>query len=68
MTSKRLISSDILAETINGFNELTIQSTINDSAYDDSGEDDAESNSNSDPKVATYTTHGNSSHKLLTNR
>ena len=35
VTSERRISSDMLAETINGFNELTIQSTINDSEEDD---------------------------------
>ena len=35
VTSERRISSEILAETINGFNELTIQSTINDSEKDD---------------------------------
>ena len=55
--------SDILAETINGFNELTIQSTINDSE-----EDDAESDQNRNSKVDTYTTNGNSPHTLLTNR
>ena len=31
--NERQISSDILAETIKGFNELTLQSTINDSEY-----------------------------------
>ena len=35
MKSERQISLDILAETIKIFNELTIQSTINDSTYDD---------------------------------
>ena len=59
---------EILAETIKGFNGLMITSTINDSAYYDSEEDDSESDPNRDPKVATYTTNGNSSHKLLTNR
>ena len=54
-TSERRISSDNLAETINGFNEFTTQSTINDSE-----EDDAERYPNSNPKVATYTTKGNS--------
>ena len=66
--SERRISLDILAETMNGFNELKIQSTINDSAYYDQEENDAESDPNSNPKVATYTTNENSSHKLLTNR
>ena len=45
----------MLAETINGFNLLMIQSTIKDSE-----KDDAESDPNSDPNVATYTTNGNS--------
>ena len=57
VTSERRISP------INGFNELTIQSTINNSE-----EDDAESNPNSDPKVATYTTNGNYLLKLFINR
>ena len=47
---------------------MTIQSTINDSAYYDSEEDDAESNPNSDPKVDTHTSDGYSPHKLLINR
>ena len=47
-TRARRISS------INGFNELTIKSTINDSE-----EDDKESDPNSDPKVANYTTNWN---------
>ena len=68
MTSERQISSDIMAKTMNGFNELTIQSTINDSAYYDSEEYDAESDPNSDPKVSTYTNKRNYPHKLLTNR
>ena len=38
--NERRISSDILAETIKVFNGLTIQSTINDSEYYDSEEDD----------------------------
>ena len=59
---------DILAETIKGFNGFTAQSTINNSAYYNSEEDDTESNPNSDPKVATYTTNGNSPHTLFINR
>ena len=79
--NKRRISSEILAETIKGFNGLTIQSTINDSAYYDSEEDGAESDPNSDPNVATHTSdgtkrkvtdtdtiNGNSPSKLLINR
>ena len=53
----------MLGKTINGFNELTIQSTINKSE-----EDDAERNPNSNAKVATYTTNGNFPHKLFLNR
>ena len=65
MTNERRISSDILAKTINAFNLLKIKSTTNDSAYCESEEDDAEKYTNSDPKVATHTINGNSSHKLL---
>ena len=81
MTSERRISLDVLAETINGFNELTIQSTINDSAYYDSEEDDAKRDPNRYPKVDTHTSdgkkrkvtdtdtnNGNSPRKLLINR
>ena len=39
ITNERRISSNILVEKIKGFNELTIQSTIKDSAYYDSEED-----------------------------
>ena len=42
---------------------MTIQSTIN-----NSGEDDTESDPNINPKVATYTTNGDSPHKLILNR
>ena len=72
---------DILAETIKGFNGFTAQSTINNSAYYNSEEDDTESNPNIDPKLATYTsdvkkrkatnndtTNRNSPRKLLINR
>ena len=54
---------DVLEKTINGFNELTIQSTINKSE-----EDDAERNPNSNAKIATYTTNRNSPHKSILNR
>ena len=60
---------------------MTIQSTINDSSYYNSEEDDSESDTNSDSKVATQTSDGgeikvtdtdtnnrNSSRKLLINR
>ena len=55
VTSEKRIYSDILAETINGFIELKIKSTINDSEYYNSWVDDAESDPKSDPKVDTYT-------------
>ena len=81
VTNARSISSDILAETIKGFNGLMIQSTINYYVYYNSEEDDAEINPNSDLKVDTQTsdekkrkvtdtetTNGNSPCKLLINR
>ena len=81
VTDERQITSDILVETIEIFNVLTIQLTINDSTYYNLEEDDAESDPNSDAKVATHTsdgkkikvtdtetTNGNSPHKLLINR
>ena len=67
VTSEGRISPDILEETINGFNKLLIQSTIIYFLYDNSEKDDAESDPNSVPKVATYTTNRNYPHKILTN-
>ena len=58
MTHDRQISSGILEETIKGFNGLTIQSTINNSTYYNSEEDETESDPNSDPRVATHTSDG----------
>ena len=55
VTNERRISWDILEETIKVFNGLTLLSTINYSEYYNSEEYEAESNTNSDPKVATYT-------------
>ena len=55
VTNERQISSDILEETIKGFKGLTLQSTINDSAYYNSDEDDAESDLKSDQLVSTHT-------------
>ena len=55
VTNERRISSEILEETIKGFNGLTIQSTINNSGYYNSEEDYAESDPNSDPKLDTPT-------------
>ena len=56
--NERQISSDILAETIKGFNGFTLQSTINDSAYYYSEENDAEIDPKSDQLVATHTSDG----------
>ena len=77
----RRISSNILAEMIKVFKGLTLYSTINNSAYYHPEEDDAESDPNSDPDVATHTIDGKkgksiatdttnrkSPHKLLINR
>ena len=71
-------TSDMLAETPK---VLTIDSTINNSAYYNSDEDDAEGDPKIDPKVATHTsdgkkikvadtetTNGNSPQKILINR
>ena len=49
---------EILAETIKGFNGLTIKSTIKNYEYYNSEEDDAESDPNSDPKEDTHTSGG----------
>ena len=51
-TSKRRNTSDILAETLKG---LTLDSTINDSAYYNSDEYHAEGNPKSNPLAATRT-------------
>ena len=56
--NERQIYSDSLAETINGFKRLTLQSTINDSADYHSDENDAESDLNSDQLVDTHTSDG----------
>ena len=79
--NERQISSNIMEETIKGFKVLTLDSTINDSAYYHLEEDDAENDPNSDPKVATHTndrkkrkvtdtdtTNRNYPHKLLINQ
>ena len=57
--NERRISSEILAETIKGFNRLTLHSTINNYAYYNSDEDDAESEPKSDQLVANHTSDGN---------
>ena len=79
--NERRISSNILAEMIKGFKGLTLQSTINDSVYYHSEEDDPESDPNKNPKVdnhtsdvkkrqitVTDTTNGNDPHKSLINQ
>ena len=53
--TERQISLNILAETIKVFKVLTLDSTINVSAYYHSEEYDASIDPNSDPKVATHT-------------
>ena len=58
MTNEMQIYLDILAETIIGFNGLTLQSKINNSAYCDSEEDDSESDTKSDQLVDTHTIDG----------
>ena len=55
-TSERIITSDILSETLKG---LTLYSTINESSYYNSDKDDAERYTKSDPLVDTHTGDGN---------
>ena len=62
VTSERQNALDILTETINGFNELTILSTINNSE-----EDNTEIDPNRDPKVASYNKNEYSPHKSILN-
>ena len=59
MTNEKQMSSVILAETIEGFNGLTIQSKINDSSYYNSEEYGVESDPKSDQLVATHIRNGN---------
>ena len=81
VANERRISSESLTEMLEGFNRLTLQSTINNSADDHSNKNVAKSDQKSDPlvnnhtsdgkkeKIAdTDTTKGNSARKLLTNR
>ena len=81
VTNERQISSNILAETIKVFKRLTLQSTINDSAYYNSEEDVDERYPKIDPLIDTQTsdknerkitdtdtTKGIDPHKLSTNR
>ena len=56
--NERQISSEIMAEAIKVFNELTLRSKINDSGYSNSDEDDTESDPKSDQLVATHTSEG----------
>ena len=55
VTNKRRIPSEILVEMIKVFKGLTLQSTINNSEYYNSDEDDAESDPKIDQLVATHT-------------
>ena len=57
------VTSERRVYSINRFNELTIQSKINDSE-----EDNAEIDQNRNPKVATYTTNVNYPQKIFNNR
>ena len=57
--NERQISLGIMTETIKEFKGLTLQSKINDYVYYISDEDDAESDPNSNPKVATHTSDRN---------
>ena len=59
VSNERLISSDILAETIKGFQGLMIQSTIKDYSYYNSEENVAESDPKSYPLVTTHTSDRN---------
>ena len=63
VANERQIYSDSTEERIEGFNKLTLQSTINDSADDHSNknatESDLKSDLKSDPLVATPTSYGN---------
>ena len=54
-TSERRNTSDMLTETLK---LLTLDSTINDSAYYNSDKNNAESNPKIDPLVATHTSNG----------
>ena len=53
ITNERQISSDSLTETLKLFNRLTLQSTINNSAYDHSNKHVTKSNQKIDPLVDT---------------
>ena len=55
VADERRIYLKILTETIKGFNRLTLQSTMNDSADDHSNKNVAESDPKSDPLVDTHT-------------
>ena len=81
MIKERRFASGILKETIKEFHGLTIQLTISNSAYYDSEEHDAVSDTKSDLLVATHTSDGNERkitdtdttkinppHKLILNR
>ena len=62
-TSKRRNTLDMLVETLK---LLTVDSTINDSAYYNSEEDDVEIDPKIDPLVATRTSDGKKNSLILT--
>ena len=61
-TSERRNNSDMLAEMLK---VLTLDSTIDTSAYYNSDEDDAEGDPKSDPLVATHTSEGKKEKSLI---
>ena len=63
--NERRISSGILVETIIGFKWLKLQSTINDSAYYNSEEDVAKSDTKRYPLLDTCTSDGNNKKALI---
>ena len=55
VTNERRISLDSLTETLKGFNRLTLQSTINDSAFDHSNKNVTKSEPKGDHLISTHT-------------
>ena len=81
VANERQIYSESLTETLKGFNRLTLQSTINNSAFDHSNKNVTKSEPKSDQLIPTHTNDGkkrkitdadtikvNSPQKILTNR
>ena len=63
--NERQISSEILAETIKGFEGLTLEPTINNYVYYHSDENDSESDPKSSPLVANHTSDGKKRKSLI---